>query len=115
MIAVECGWRDMKGALGLRPVFHYREDRIRAHIQLCWLALLLIRVTENATAGNLPVTRAMKWICLHLVTLATPDGRVAERSAATPAASSTSCVPLTCVNCHSPISPPRWGTNRRPL
>ena len=29
----------MKGALGLRPVFHYREDRIRAHIQLCWLAL----------------------------------------------------------------------------
>ena len=26
------GWRDMKGALGLRPVFHDREDRIRAHV-----------------------------------------------------------------------------------
>jgi hypothetical protein len=39
LLAVENGWRDMKSALKLRPVFHYREDRIRAHIQLCWLAL----------------------------------------------------------------------------
>ena len=35
LLAVERGWRDFKGALGLRPVFHHREDRIRAHIQLC--------------------------------------------------------------------------------
>ena len=52
LIAVERGWRDMKGALALRPVFHYREDRIRAHVQLCWLALLLIRVAENATSDT---------------------------------------------------------------
>jgi hypothetical protein len=52
LIAVERGWRDMKGALGLRPVFHHREDRIRAHVQLCWLALLLIRVIENATGDT---------------------------------------------------------------
>lgn len=39
----------MKGAPRLRQVFHHREDRIRAHVQLCWLALLLIRVLENAT------------------------------------------------------------------
>jgi len=52
LIAVERGWRDMKGALALRPVFHYREDRIRAHVQLCWLALLLARVAENATGGT---------------------------------------------------------------
>src|SRR3954463_1571185 len=26
LTAVERGWRDMKGALGLRPVFHHRED-----------------------------------------------------------------------------------------
>jgi hypothetical protein len=35
LLQVERGWRDFKGALRLRPVFHYREDRIRAHIQLC--------------------------------------------------------------------------------
>ena len=39
----------MKGALGLRPVFHHHEDRVRAHVQPCWLALLLLRVVENAT------------------------------------------------------------------
>ncbi len=38
LLQVERGWRDMKGALGQRPVFHHREDRIRAHVQLCWLA-----------------------------------------------------------------------------
>ena len=49
LLQVERGWRDMKGALGLRPVFHHREDRIRVHVQLCWLALLLLRIVENAT------------------------------------------------------------------
>ena len=79
---VERGWRDMKGALRLRPVFHFREDRIRAHAGLCWLALLLIRVVENATGES--------WRCvrdelerLHLVTLETSEGRVAKRSLTT--------------------------------
>lgn len=35
--------------LRLRPVFHHWEERIPAHVQLCWLALLLSRVIENAT------------------------------------------------------------------
>ena len=50
-LEVERGWRDMKQVIDLRPVYHRREDRIRAHVILCWLALLLIRVTEN-TAGQ---------------------------------------------------------------
>ena len=40
----------MKSSLGLRPVHHRREDRIRGHIQLCALALLLIRVIETTTS-----------------------------------------------------------------
>ena len=39
----------MKQILDLRPVYHRREDRIRAHVVLCWLALLLIRVAETGT------------------------------------------------------------------
>jgi hypothetical protein len=80
LIAVERGWRDMKGALGLRPVFHHREDRIRANVQLCWLALLFIRVVENATGDTWRNTRH-ELDRLHLVTLATEHGRVAQRSA----------------------------------
>jgi hypothetical protein len=49
LLQVERGWRDMKTTLDLRPVYHRKEDRIRAHIVLCWLALLLIRVAENQT------------------------------------------------------------------
>jgi len=80
---IERGWRDFKGSLRLRPVFHSREDRIRAHVQICWLALLLMRVVENATQ--------MSWRCvreeldrMHLVTLATEEGRVAKRTLTTP-------------------------------
>jgi Transposase DDE domain len=83
LLQVERGWRDFKGALGLRPVFHYREDRIRAHIQLCWLALLLLRVIENATGDTWRNTRR-ELDRMHLITLATSAGQIAQRSATTP-------------------------------
>ena len=51
LLEVERGWRDMKQVIDLRPVYHRREHRNRGHVILCWLALLLIRVTEN-TAGR---------------------------------------------------------------
>jgi hypothetical protein len=83
LLAVERGWRDFNGALGLRPVFHYRKDRIRAHIQLCWLTLLLLRVIENATSDTWRNTRR-ELDRMHLVTLATSAGQIAQRSATTP-------------------------------
>jgi hypothetical protein len=83
LLQVERGWRDMKGALGLRPVFHYREDRIRSHVQLCWLALLLLRVIENATNDTWRNIRH-ELDRMHLIALATADGQVAQRSATTP-------------------------------
>ena len=49
LLEVERGWRDLKQIIDLRPIFHRREDRIRAHVLLCWLALLLIRVAETRT------------------------------------------------------------------
>ncbi len=41
--------RDLKHVVDIRPVHHRLEDRIRSHVLLCWLALLLIRVAENET------------------------------------------------------------------
>ncbi|MDP2873136.1 MAG: IS1634 family transposase [Bacillota bacterium] len=41
--------RDLKHVVDVRPVYHRLEDRIRSHVLLCWLALLLIRVVENET------------------------------------------------------------------
>jgi transposase len=39
----------MKSGLELRPMHHRTEARIRAHVYLCVLALLIERVAEKAT------------------------------------------------------------------
>ncbi len=75
----ERGWRDLKSTIDLRPVYHHREDRIRAHIQIQWLALLLLRVAETA-AGDTWRNIRDELERLHLVTLATSEGQVAQRS-----------------------------------
>lgn len=46
---IERAWREMKSGLDLRPMHHRKADRIKAHVLLCWLALLLIRVVEVRT------------------------------------------------------------------
>src|SRR5262249_31750249 len=83
LLAVEHGWRDMKSSLGLRPVYHRREDRIRSHVQLCWLALLLIRVVETTSTHTWRTARH-ELDRMHLVTLATDHRTAAQRSPATP-------------------------------
>ena len=45
---VEEAWRRLKSGLKLRPVYHFAPQRIRAHVALSVLALLLERVTERA-------------------------------------------------------------------
>jgi hypothetical protein len=57
LLEVERGWRDMKQVIDLRPVYHRKEERTRAHVILCWLALLLPRVAENACGGTWPEIR----------------------------------------------------------
>ena len=57
LLEAEHGWRDMKQVIDLRPVYHRREHRIRAHVILCWLALLLARIAENACGQTWPELR----------------------------------------------------------
>jgi len=40
---VERGWRSLKSSLQLRPVYHWTEQRIRAHVFICVIALQLER------------------------------------------------------------------------
>jgi hypothetical protein len=75
----ERGWRDLKSTIDLRPVYHRREDRIQAHIQLCWLALLLLRVAETAAKDTWRNLRN-ELDRMHLVTLATSEGTLAQRT-----------------------------------
>jgi transposase len=73
LLEAERGFRDLKTTIELRPIFHRLEHRIRAHVLLSWLALLLIRVAERKTQHtwrriSLELSR------LHLVTLTGPTG-----------------------------------------
>jgi transposase len=73
LLEVERGWRDMKSVLDLRPVYHRLEDRIRAHVLLCWLALLLVRVAETTTGRTWNTIRA-ELDRLHTITFTGPTG-----------------------------------------
>ena len=80
----ERGWRDMKkSTVNLRPVYHRREDRIRAHVQLCWLALLILRVAEIEVGDTWRNIRN-ELDRMHLVTFTTTSGTVSQRSELTP-------------------------------
>jgi transposase len=84
LLEVERGWRDMKHVLDLRPVYHRREERIRAHVTLCWLALLLIRVAETRTNTTWPRLRD-ELDLLHLGTFTSPTATVTRRTELTAA------------------------------
>jgi len=43
---VEDAFRTGKGDLGLRPVYHQKEDRVQAHIFVCFMALAMWRSLE---------------------------------------------------------------------
>ena len=72
---VERVFQDMKHLIDIRPVRHRLEDRIRAHVLLCWLGMLLIRVAENETNDT---WFQMKKVLgsLHVGILDTREGQV---------------------------------------
>ena len=49
LFQIEDAFRTIKSELDLRPNYHRLEKRIRSHVLLVWLALLLIRIAENET------------------------------------------------------------------
>jgi len=89
LIEVEEAFRTLKHTLELRPVYHRLSRRIRAHVLLCWLALLLIRVAEVRVEEKLG--RRYTWERMrrelermHLGIFEGPAGTVWQRTETTP-------------------------------
>jgi transposase len=81
---VEDAFRTLKTTLELRPVYHRLEDRIRSHILLCWLALLLVRVMENQTGKTwAKMRRSLSRI--QATVLKTSSGSMTKTSTLSPA------------------------------
>jgi hypothetical protein len=58
LLEAERSFRDLKGILRLRPVFHSKAERIRSHVLICFLALVIIRVADDRTHQTWRMIRA---------------------------------------------------------
>jgi len=83
LLQVEDAFRTLKTTLELRPVYHRLEDRIRSHVLLCWLALLLIRCAENTTGYTWHQMRDHLQR-MHLGEFHTSEGKLLQRTESTP-------------------------------
>jgi transposase len=84
LLEVERGWRDLKQVIDLRPVYHRKEERIRSHVILCWLALLLARAAENACDATWPELRR-QLDRIQVGTFTGPAGTFRQRTEISPA------------------------------
>jgi hypothetical protein len=66
----------MKTTLELRPVYH---RRVRTHVILCWLALLLVRIVETTTGDTWNRIREDLQE-LHVSTFEGPAGTFRQRT-----------------------------------
>lgn len=80
---VEDAFRTLKTTLSLRPVYHRLEDRIRTHVLLCWLSLLLVRVASLRTGLTWAELRRVLER-MHVGEFGSKDGRVLQRTETTP-------------------------------
>jgi hypothetical protein len=72
---VERAFRTREHELDLRPLRHRLDARLRAHVLLCWLALLPVRVSEREAGVTWAAGREVLED-LALVTLKGKDGQV---------------------------------------
>jgi transposase len=79
LLEAERGFKDLKGTLLMRPVFHRNEDRIRAHVVICFLALVIIRVAE-LRAGDTWRTIGDELGRIKLGHFRSPDGQFSQRT-----------------------------------
>jgi transposase len=77
LMEVERAFRTLKSTLSLRPVYHTKDDRIRSHVLLCWLALLLVRIVELETGMTWPKVRT-ELERLHLGKFLHKDGHILQ-------------------------------------
>lgn len=79
LLEVERAFRSLKQTLELRPMYHRKNERIRTHVTLCWLALLLIRIIEKESDQTWEKTRRVLER-IHQGEFATKDGRILQRT-----------------------------------
>jgi transposase len=83
LMEVERAFRTLKTTLELRPLYHRKKERIRAHVLLCYLSLLLVRIAERETGETWDRIRSIMERC-HLGEFSSKDGHVFQRTELSP-------------------------------
>mgnify|MGYP000873219733 FL=1 len=79
LLEVERAFRTLKTTLELRPVYHRKDERIEAHVFICFLALLLVRIAERKTGRTWDQIRSIMER-IHLGEFLSKNGRVLQRT-----------------------------------
>ena len=79
LMEVERAFRTLKTTLQLRPVYHRKDERIKSHVLLCFLALLLVRIAERRTGLTWDHIRAIMER-MHLGIFESKKGRILRRT-----------------------------------
>jgi len=83
LMEVERAFRTLKTTISLRPMYHSKDDRIRSHVLLCWMALLLVRIAETETGISWQkIRREMQRV--HLGEFFNKNGRILQYTELTP-------------------------------
>ena len=68
LFEIERVFRDMKNVLEIRPVYHRLDDRIRSHILICWMAMVLVRYAEEKAGSSwFSISRTLDAITAGLI------------------------------------------------
>ncbi len=77
--AVEKDFQTIKSVVELRPVWHQTDAKVRAHVTICMLALLLQRTLERRLSGLATAQAALETLATaHLNRYVGTDGTVAH-------------------------------------
>lgn len=79
LMEVERAFRTLKTTLELRPIYHRKDERIKAHVIICFLALVLVRIAERQTGLTWDKIRPVMER-LHLGEFESKDGRILQRT-----------------------------------
>jgi Arc/MetJ-type ribon-helix-helix transcriptional regulator len=76
---IEKDFQTIKSLVELRPIRHYTDGKVRAHVTVCMLALLLQRTLERKLVGLCSAKAALELLATaHLNRYAGSDGTVAH-------------------------------------
>ena len=79
----EAAFRIHKSELSIRPIWHQRQDRVLAHILVCFLAYVLWKTLEQwqsrAGLGNSPRTILEELAAIHSTDVVLPTATVPQR------------------------------------